>query len=150
MYVSQTICVSGQRSCLQHSLEEQKFRLPARRAAGSELAVHVCGWASPRATARTASTILQLPERRGSGSLLPSHWVLHTYSPLLDPLKSSERLDSNRRWGTANCWTPMGAGWGELSNYAFISKRASYFLGGNCAEEWLPHAWGNHHLVAQD
>lgn len=61
--------------------------------------------ASPRAMAWTASNKLQLPERQGSGSLLPSRWVLHTYTPLLEPLKSShwkticgEQSTAGRQW----------------------------------------------------
>lgn len=136
MYVSQTICVLGQRSWLQCCLEEQKFRLPARHAAGLELTVPVDGQ-----TARHCN-------RHGSGSLLPSHWLLHTHIPLLDPLKNGHRIQMVT-WGGTNCWTPMGAGWEESISYTFISKCDGCSLEGHCAGQWLLHVchWAKFNLI---
>lgn len=85
----------------------------------------------------TDSMTLQLPKRHRSGFLLPSRWLLHTHTPLLNPLKNSHWIQMVT-WGGTNCRTPMGAVWKESINYTFISKCDVCSLEGHRAGQWLP------------
>lgn len=106
MCVSQTIHVPGQRSWLQHSLEEQKFKLPAGHAAGLELAVHVCSGATPWAKQGQSAPPCSSPRQE---SLLPSHREFCTQIPLPQThlkvvTEIKPYVESSQLLDTSGCW----------------------------------------------